>query len=102
MLQDRNTEVCSDNENHICSKCCNIMRSRINCICARTLPGSVKGCVKNIIEAFADNNYTGENCLYASTKNYLLSLCNNEIKSGIHCWVFCCDGNLYKDGVCVL
>lgn len=94
------TEVSSRCENSICANCRNIMMSPINCICARNFSGSTN--LQNIIEAFADSSHTGENCLYASTKNTIRSLCNNEICSGNHCWVFCCDGNLYKDGVCVL
>lgn len=94
------TEVSSRCENSIWANCRNIMMSPINCICARNFSGSTN--LQNIIEAFADSSHTGENCLYASTKNTIRSLCNNEIHSGNHCWEFCCDGNLYKDGVCVL
>lgn len=94
------TVVASRCENSICANCRNIMMSPVNCICARRF--SVLTNLQNIIEAIADSNHTGENCLYASTKNTIRSLCNNEIRSGTHCWVFCCDGNLYKDGVCVL
>ncbi len=90
--------ILSAYENCLCSQCCNVMQSKINCICARAYTCNVI----NVIEALSYDGHTGENCIYASTINCLRSLCNNGIQSGIHCWVFCCDGNLYKDGVCVL
>lgn len=100
--------------NCLCASCCNnIMSSCKNCICARSSSGSVQ----NVISALSDSS-SGQNFLNAKTSNYLQSSnynllqasnynsfhasCCNEIKSGEHCWVFCCDGNLYKDGVCVL
>lgn len=107
--------------NSLCANCCNIIGSCINCICARAPSGSVQ----NILDAWSDSS-DGQNYLRAKTNNYLWSAghnylyadtCNklqatnrnvlqasryNQICSGSHCWEFCCDGNLYKDGVCVL
>lgn len=41
----------------------------------------------------ANGSPYGENCSMAT---------NNYIVSGGNTWTFCCDGNLYKNGVCVL
>lgn len=107
-------------ENYLSSLEKNTMKSCINCMCA----SSTSGDVRNILEAWSDSG-TGQNYLRAKTNNllwsegpnYLQALCNeleatnrnvlkasryNQIKSGEHCWEFCADGNLYKDGVCVL
>lgn len=107
--------------NCICSTSCNEICSCINCMCA----SSTSGDVRNIMYAWSDSG-TGQNYLRAKTNNLLWSegpnylqagTCNelqatnrnvlkasryNQICSGSHCWEFCCDGNLYKDGVCVL
>ena len=108
------------NINCLRSTSCNEICSCINCMCA----SSTSGDVRNIMYAWSDSG-TGQNYLRAKTNNllwsegpnYLQALCNelqatnrnvlkasryNQICSGTHCWEFCCDGNLYKDGVCVL
>lgn len=49
---------------------------------------NTNGLSRNFIELVASN---------------AIYLCGDvRICCGNHCWEFCCDGNLYKDGVCVL
>ena len=79
--------------NCICSTSCNEICSCQNYITARRS----SGLVKNTIFAYSDNG-SAYNCFVAKTCNYLSSNTNNTIASGSHIWVFCCDGNVYKDG----
>jgi len=96
--------MCSSISNNISSRDNNISGTFRNAICSQFnhIIAAVTGIgfAENFIHA--TSSVRGRNCIVASTNNYLCASCCNEIQSGTHCWVFCCDGNLYKDGVCVL
>lgn len=82
--------------NCICSTSCNEICSFQNYITARRS----SGLVKNTIFAYSENG-SAYNCFVAKTENYL-SANSNKIVSGNHIFDFCCDGHLYRDGVCIL
>lgn len=95
--------MCSSISNNLNSRDNNIHGTFRNMICSQynyMTAATTFGGAENFISA--NSSFRGRNCIVASTNNYLCASCCNEIQSGTHCWVFCCDGNLYKDGVCVL
>lgn len=84
------------NINCLRSTSCNEICSFQNYITARRS----SGLVKNTIFAYSENG-SAYNCFVAKTENYL-SANSNKIVSGNHIFDFCCDGHLYRDGVCIL
>lgn len=87
---------CSTSRNSFCVQSTGVAMNRFEAF-------SYYNCLASNI--FIATGTYGINCFEADRCNYFYSHINhlrgtgdNIIQSDNHCWVFCCDGNLYKDG----